>query len=119
MSQCSGTAEMLAKWIGAEEKQVRYPCAGINHQAFYLDFEVDGKDAYPDLYKAIEREEVAAEEPVRIEMFKKLGYFNTESSGHNSEYVAWFRKRPDLIENIVLTEQDGIRERTDLYWMSI
>ena len=93
-----GTAEMLAKWIGAEEKQVRYTCAGINHQAFYLDFEVDGKDAYPDLYKAIEREEVAAEEPVRIEMFKKLGYFNTESSGHNSEYVAWFRKRPDLIE---------------------
>ena len=75
-----GTAEMLAKWIGAEEKQVRYTCAGINHQAFYLDFEVDGKDAYPDLYKAIEREEVAAEEPVRIEMFKKLGYFNTESS---------------------------------------
>lgn len=75
---------MLAKWIGAEEKQVRYTCAGINHQAFYLDFEVDGKDAYPDLYKAIEREEVAAEEPVRIEMFKKLGYFNTESSGHNS-----------------------------------
>ena len=63
-----GTAEMLAKWIGAEEKQVRYTCAGINHQAFYLDFEVDGKDAYPDLYKAIEREEVAAEEPVRIEM---------------------------------------------------
>ena len=58
-----GTAEMLAKWIGAEEKQVRYTCAGINHQAFYLDFEVDGKDAYPDLYKAIEREEVAAEEP--------------------------------------------------------
>ena len=63
-----------------------------------VDFKVDGKDAYPDIYEAIKRPEIAAEEPVRIEMFKKLGYFNTESSGHNSEYVAWFRKRPDLIE---------------------
>lgn len=93
-----GSADMLAHWIGAENKHVEYTCAGINHQAFYLDFKVDGKDAYPDIYEAIKRPEVAAEEPVRIEMFKKLGYFNTESSGHNSEYVAWFRKRPDLIE---------------------
>ena len=93
-----GTAEMLARWIGAEERKVQYTCAGINHQAFYLDFKVDGKDAYPDIYKAVQREEIANEEMVRIEMFKKLGYFCTESSGHNSEYVAWFRKRPDLIE---------------------
>ena len=88
----------IAEVLGIPREELDITCAGINHQAFYLDFEVDGKDAYPDLYKAIEREEVAAEEPVRIEMFKKLGYFNTESSGHNSEYVAWFRKRPDLIE---------------------
>ena len=93
-----GTANMLARWIGAENKHVEFTCAGINHQAFYLDFKVDGKDAYPDIYKAIQRKEIADEEPVRVEMFKKLGYFCTESSGHNSEYVAWFRKRPDLIE---------------------
>jgi alpha-galactosidase len=93
-----GSADMLAHWIGAENKHVEYTCAGINHQAFYLDFKVDGKDAYPDIYEAIKRPEIAAEEPVRIEMFRKLGYFNTESSGHNSEYVSWFRKRPDLIE---------------------
>ncbi|QRG86277.1 alpha-galactosidase [Bulleidia sp. zg-1006] len=93
-----GTAEMLARWIGASDKKVEYTCAGINHQAFYLEYKVDGKDAYPDIYKAIQREEIANEEPVRIEMFKNLGYFVTESSGHNSEYVSWFRKRPDLIE---------------------
>ena len=93
-----GTAAMIAEWIGAEDKKVDYTCAGINHQAFYLDYKVDGRDAYPDIYKAIERKEIAEEEPVRIEMFKKLGYFMTESSGHNSEYVSWFRKRPDLIE---------------------
>lgn len=93
-----GTAEMLAGWLNASDKKIEYTCAGINHQAFYLDYKVDGKDAYPDLLEAIKREEVANEEPVRIEMFKRLGYFNTESSGHNSEYLPWFRKRKDLIE---------------------
>ena len=93
-----GTAEMLAEWIGTDLSHVEYTCAGINHQAFYLDYKVDGVDAYPALFRAIERDEIANEEPVRVEMFKKLGYFQTESSGHNSEYVAWFRKRKDLIE---------------------
>ena len=93
-----GTAEMLAGWIRVELDRVEYTCSGINHQAFYLDYKVDGKDAYPELFKAIEKEEIANEEIVRIEMFKKLGYFPTESSGHNSEYVAWFRKRKDLVE---------------------
>ena len=79
-------------------EEITYLCAGINHQAFYLDFKVKGEDAYPLIWKAIERPEVAAEEPVRIEMFRHLKHFPTESSGHNSEYVAWFRKRPDLIE---------------------
>jgi alpha-galactosidase len=93
-----GTAELLAGWIGASMEDVAYTCAGINHQAFYLEFKVKGKDAYPELWKAIERSEIAGEEPVRIEMFRHLKYFPTESSGHNSEYNAWFRKRPDLIE---------------------
>jgi len=93
-----GTAEMLAEWVGTDLSHVEYTCAGINHQAFYLDYKVDGVDAYPALFEAIKRVEIANEEPVRIEMFKKLGYFQTESSGHNSEYVAWFRKRKDLIE---------------------
>ncbi len=93
-----GTAELLAGWIGADIKDVEYTCAGINHQAFYLDYKVNGEDAYPRIWKAIERPEVAAEEPVRIEMFRHLKHFPTESSGHNSEYVAWFRKRPDLLE---------------------
>ncbi len=93
-----GTAEMLSEWINAKDSKVEYTCAGINHQAFYLEFKVDGKDAYPEIFNAIKKEEIANEEPVRVEMFKHLGYFPTESSGHNSEYSAWFRKRPDLIE---------------------
>lgn len=97
-----GTAEMLAKWIGADMDDVTYLCAGINHQAFYLEYKVNGKDAYPLLRKAMEKPEVLNAEQVRNEMFLNLDYYVTESSGHNSEYNAWFRKRPDLIEKYCL-----------------
>ena len=91
-----GTAEMLARWIGADDYS--YVCAGINHQAFYLKFMSGGKDAYPDIAKAVQRPEVYREEIVRCEMYKHLGFFSTESSGHNSEYNPWFRKNEAEIE---------------------
>jgi alpha-galactosidase len=99
-----GTAIMLACWIGARSfDDITYTCAGINHQAFYLKFENNGKDAYPHIYKAVtENPDVYNEEIVRNEMYLHLGYYPTESSGHNSEYNAWFRKRPDLIEKYCL-----------------
>jgi alpha-galactosidase len=93
-----GTAEMLARWIGADMSEITYTCAGINHQAFYLKYERNGEDAYPALHEAMKKKAVYNEEIVRNEMFIHLGYYVTESSGHNSEYNAWFRKRPDLIE---------------------
>jgi alpha-galactosidase len=94
-----GTAMMLADWIGVPHDEITYTCAGINHMAWYLDCKWNGKDAYPLIHKAItEREEVYNEEQVRNEIYLALGYYITESSGHNSEYNWWFRKRPDLIE---------------------
>jgi alpha-galactosidase len=95
-----GTAHMLAGWLGADfDADVSYLCAGINHQAFYLEYKVRGQDAYPALREIVRsRPEVYAEEIVRNEMFLHLDYYPTESSGHNSEYNAWFRKRPELIE---------------------
>jgi alpha-galactosidase len=94
-----GTAEMLARWVGAPMDEVSYFCAGINHQAHYLKFEWNGKSIYPALKKLIlENKDIYNEEQVRNEMYLALGYYITESTGHNSEYVAWFRKRPDLIE---------------------
>ncbi len=94
-----GTAVMLAEWIGAPFEEITYTCAGINHQAWYLDFKWNGKDAYPLIHEAITtRPEIYNEEIVRNEMYLHLGYYVTESSGHNSEYNWWFRKRPDLIE---------------------
>jgi alpha-galactosidase len=97
-----GTAMMLAKWIGAPDEEITYTCAGINHQAFYLKYEWNGKDAYPLLRAAVEKPEIYNEEIVRNEMFKAFGYYVTESSGHNSEYNWWFRKRQDLIDQYCL-----------------
>jgi alpha-galactosidase len=94
-----GTAGMLADWIGAPYNEITYTCAGLNHMAWYLRFKHNGTDAYPLIRKAItERPEIYNTEIVRNEMFLHLDYYVTESSGHNSEYNAWFRKRPDLIE---------------------
>jgi alpha-galactosidase len=93
-----GTARKLAAWIGAPVEEITYVCAGVNHQAWYLEFKWNGKDAYPLIRKAIEKDEIAGIEPVRNEMFRHLDFYVTESSGHNSEYNAWFRKRKDLIE---------------------
>jgi alpha-galactosidase len=98
-----GTALMLSYWIGAPHKEITYTCAGLNHMAWYLKYEWNGKDAYPLIRKAItERPQIYNHEIVRNEMFLHLDYYVTESSGHNSEYNAWFRKRPDLIEKYCL-----------------
>jgi alpha-galactosidase len=94
-----GTAMMLADWIGAPYNEITYTCAGINHQAWYIDYRWKGEAAYPLIHKAVtERPEIYNEEIVRNEMYLALGYYVTESSGHNSEYNWWFRKRPDLLE---------------------
>lgn len=94
-----GTAGMLADWIAAPHDEITYTCAGLNHMAWYLRYNWNGADAYPLIRKAItSRSEIYNQEIVRNEMFLHLDYYVTESSGHNSEYNAWFRKRPDLIE---------------------
>jgi len=103
-----GTAEQLAELISDPDKEINYLCAGINHMAFYLQFERDGKDLYPLLHDVIEQDQVPEWNKVRFEMLKRLGYFVTESSEHFAEYVPWFikRDRPDLIDcyNIPLDE---------------
>lgn len=92
-----GTSEMLARWIDVPYDEVTFLCAGINHQAWFLDFRRGKQDVYPQIWQAIERPEIDALEPVRIEMMKHLGYFVTESSGHASEYVPYFRKTARMV----------------------
>lgn len=92
-----GTSRMLAEWADADYKDVTYTCAGINHMAFFLELKCNGKDLYPILREKIKDKKYYNQEKVRNEIFKTFGYYVTESSGHNSEYTPWFRKRPDLI----------------------
>jgi len=92
-----GTSEMLAGWIDVPYKEVTFRCAGINHQAFFLEFRRDETDLYPLIRAAVERPEIAGAEPVRIDLLKYFGYFVTESSGHASEYYPYFRKSPALV----------------------
>ena len=89
---------MLARWIDAPYDEITYTSAGINHQAWLIKYEWNGKDAYPQIREAVERPEIYKVDIVRNEMFKHLGYYVTESGWHNSEYNWWFRKRPDLME---------------------
>jgi len=98
-----GTAAMLAGWIGAPMSEIDFVCAGINHQAWFVKYCWKGRDAYPLLREAMKRPEVYNHEQVRNEMFLHLDYYVTESSGHNSEYNWWFRKRPELIAKYCTT----------------
>jgi len=92
-----GTAKMLADWAEVDAETLQYTCVGINHLAFFTLLKSGETDLYPLLQKKIETDEFYNKEKVRNEIFKTFGYYVTESSGHNSEYTPWFRKRPDLI----------------------
>jgi alpha-galactosidase len=108
-----GTAAELARDLGIPVADLRYRAAGINHMAFYLNFEARNADgSYRDLYPALRDGYRAGRIPlesdwnprcpnlVRYEAMMHLGYFVTESSEHFAEYVPWFIKssRPDLIQ---------------------
>ena len=98
-----GTAEMLARWLKIDLNDLDLQCAGINHQAWFLKLEHKGQDLYPRLRKLVVSDKaIIDEERVRNEMFLQLGYYVTESSGHNSEYSPSFRKRDDLLDKYCL-----------------
>jgi len=92
------TVAQLAKYIDVDPNQVNHFVAGVNHQAFFLKFEVNRQDAYPQLHKAMGQPNIYKQDRVRFELMRHFGYFSTESSGHGSEYIPYFRKRADLIE---------------------
>lgn len=96
-----GTAAYLASLCRVPVEELSYWVAGINHQAWFLSLEHVGVDLYPALREHLERPESLGAEPVRMEMLRRFGYFVTESSGHASEYVPYFRKRAELLDDLV------------------
>jgi alpha-galactosidase len=94
-----GTSEMLARWVEVPYDEVTYRVAGINHQAWFLEFRRGQDDLLPRLRQAVLDPARRGLEPVRIELFEHFGHFVTESSGHASEYSPYFRKTAAMVEN--------------------
>jgi alpha-galactosidase len=105
-----GTSEMLARFADVPYSDMKWKCAGINHLAWFTELRgPDGDDLYPSLFEqARDRSsEFATKEPVRTDMMLHFGAFITESSGHLSEYVPYYRKRQDLMDKYTDTGYRG------------
>jgi alpha-galactosidase len=100
------TAYELVDYIDVPYEQMRYRCAGINHLSWYVTLEMDGEDLYPRLRKAAQDPAIYEQNPIRFDLMRAFGYYTTESSGHVSEYVPYFRKRKELIEYYVSIQPD-------------
>jgi len=92
-------AEQIAEVLGAAPGELDYFCSGINHQTWYIDVRLRGRRVGKDeLVAAFEAHPVhSRQEKVRIDVLKRFGVYSTESNGHLSEYLPWYRKRPDEI----------------------
>ena len=103
----------LANYIGVSRDRVNAWVAGINHLAWFLRFEVDGKDAYPQLFEAMQDPEIFSQDTVRFEVMKQFGYFVTESTRHMSEYTPYFRTNQQTIEDFNLNQiRQDLERRT-------
>ncbi len=88
----------IAKAFGREQKDVDIICAGLNHQTWYISVKVDGEEKTQDLYELMKQADFAKDENIRLDVMKHFGYYSTESNGHLSEYLMWYRKRPEDME---------------------
>ena len=91
------TTRTLAELVDVPFEEVTFEGGGVNHQAWILRFEHQGEDLYPRLDERIAGDPELRRR-VRVEMYRRLGYFPTESSEHSSEYLPWFLRRPELVE---------------------
>lgn len=92
--------QQIANVFGLEKDEVDIICAGINHQTWYIQIKHKGEDLTGKLLEAFEKHpEYSKTEKVRIDMLRRFGYYSTESNGHLSEYVPWYRKNPDEIHD--------------------
>ncbi|PYE82425.1 alpha-glucosidase/alpha-galactosidase [Pseudoroseicyclus aestuarii] len=106
----------IARALKVPMESVDIVCSGINHQTWYLDIRVDGVPVTRErLTEAFEAHPVyARQEKVRIDVLKRFGFYSTESNGHLSEYLPWYRKRPEEIMDWISTD-DWIHGETGGY----
>jgi len=92
------TLDLISGYVGVPKEEIDFLAAGINHMAWFLKLEKDGQDLYPKLKENFEKPEYYVNEKVRGEVLRHFGYFMTESTGHLSEYLPWFRKNQKALD---------------------
>ena len=109
-------AHQIAQVLGVDDSELDYVCSGINHQTWYIDIRAKGrKIEAAELIAGFEAHPVYSKtEKVRIDVLKRFGVYSTESNGHLSEYLPWYRKRPDEI-NRWIDMSDWIHGETGGY----
>ncbi|MEL3944050.1 MULTISPECIES: alpha-glucosidase/alpha-galactosidase [Streptomyces] len=95
------TMQDLAKLVDVPYAEITYRAAGVNHQAWVLRFEHQGRDLYPRLDELIAGDEQLRRR-VRVDMYRRLGYYPTETSEHSSEYVPWYLRHDSEIDRLRL-----------------
>ena len=108
------THAFLAETVGVPEERIRFRTAGFNHQCFVYVFEdrETGEDLYPRLREIVDADPEGLGRRVRVELYKRFGYFPTESSEHSSEYVPWVLHHADQVEKF-RSEIDEYIRRSD------
>lgn len=92
------TMDLISGYTGVPKDEIDYVAAGINHMDWFLKLEHKGKDLYPILKENMEKAEYFKNEKVRGELMRQCGYFMTESTGHLSEYIPWFRSSREALD---------------------
>jgi len=92
------TMDLIASYTGVPKDEIDYLCAGINHMGWFLRLENKGRDLYPFLKANFEKPGYYVNEKVRAEVMRHFGYFMTESTGHLSEYLPYFRKNKKALQ---------------------
>ena len=111
------TTRQLAEYVGVPFEEVTFLGAGVNHQSFILRFERDGEDLYPRLDAAIEADPELRRK-VRVELYRRFGYFPTESSEHSAEYLPWLMRDDAALERFRIPVDEYVRrseENLELY----
>ncbi len=88
----------IAQVLGRDKKDVDIICAGLNHQTWYISVKVDGVERVHELPALMPKAEAMAHENIRLDVLKNFGYYSTESNGHLSEYLPWYRTHPEEME---------------------
>jgi alpha-galactosidase len=102
------TTRELAELVGAPYDEVTYLGAGVNHQAWILQFQRDGQDLYPQLDAAI-ADDPELRRRVRVEIYRRFGRFPTESSEHSAEYLPFFLRDDAMIEQFRVPVDEYVR----------